>query len=168
MKLDYLQFQELEIFTRFGSRLEASVEAKIRRGRLLRELLKQERLSRWRRNSTWPGWWPTTRDCSTACTAITCRDWRPCFQLADRRPAALVFEPENWRDGCGRLARRAGAMSRRRELSRRLGALGYFRHHVCHARPGADGDHILQDFLLPQQDGGQYRSGSRRLPRLAC
>ncbi|GAB6048753.1 F0F1 ATP synthase subunit alpha [Methyloparacoccus murrellii] len=45
MKLDYLQFQELEIFTRFGSRLEASVEARIRRGRLLRELLKQERLS---------------------------------------------------------------------------------------------------------------------------
>jgi F-type H+-transporting ATPase subunit alpha len=44
MKLDYLQFQELEIFTRFGSRLEASVEAKIRRGRLLRELLKQDRL----------------------------------------------------------------------------------------------------------------------------
>jgi F-type H+-transporting ATPase subunit alpha len=45
MKLDYLQFLELEVFTRFGSRLEASVEAKIRRGRLLRELLKQDRLS---------------------------------------------------------------------------------------------------------------------------
>ena len=45
MKLDYLQFLELEVFTRFGSRLEAGVEAKIRRGRLLRELLKQERLA---------------------------------------------------------------------------------------------------------------------------
>lgn len=45
MKLDYLQFQELEVFTRFGSKLEASVEAKIRRGRLLRELLKQDRLA---------------------------------------------------------------------------------------------------------------------------
>lgn len=45
MKLDYLQFQELEVFTRFGSKLEASVEAKIKRGRLLRELLKQDRLS---------------------------------------------------------------------------------------------------------------------------
>ena len=45
MKLDYLQFLELEVFTRFGARLEASVEAKIRRGRVLRELLKQERLS---------------------------------------------------------------------------------------------------------------------------
>jgi F-type H+-transporting ATPase subunit alpha len=45
MKLDYLQFLELEVFTRFGARLEAGVEAKIRRGRLLRELLKQERLS---------------------------------------------------------------------------------------------------------------------------
>ncbi len=44
MKLDYLQFLELEIFTRFGTRLEAGAEAKIRRGRLLREVLKQERL----------------------------------------------------------------------------------------------------------------------------
>ena len=43
MKLDYLQFLELEIFTRFGARLEASVEARIRRGRVLRELLRQER-----------------------------------------------------------------------------------------------------------------------------
>ena len=45
MKLDYLQFLELEVFTRFGARLEASMEARIRRGRLLRELLKQDRLS---------------------------------------------------------------------------------------------------------------------------
>jgi len=45
MKLDYLQFLELEVFTRFGARLEASIEAKIKRGRLLRELLKQDRLS---------------------------------------------------------------------------------------------------------------------------
>ena len=43
MKLDYLQFLELEVFTRFGARLEASVEARITRGRVLRELLKQER-----------------------------------------------------------------------------------------------------------------------------
>ena len=45
MKLDYLQFLELEVFTRFGARLEASMEAAIKRGRLLRELLKQDRLS---------------------------------------------------------------------------------------------------------------------------
>jgi len=44
MKLDFLQFLELEVFTRFGSRLEASMEAKITRGRVLRELLKQDRL----------------------------------------------------------------------------------------------------------------------------
>jgi F-type H+-transporting ATPase subunit alpha len=44
MKLDFLQFLELEVFTRFGARLDASIEAKIRRGRSLRELLKQERL----------------------------------------------------------------------------------------------------------------------------
>jgi len=45
MKLDYLQFLELEVFTRFGARLEASMERAIRRGRVLREILKQERLS---------------------------------------------------------------------------------------------------------------------------
>ena len=45
MKLDYLQFLELEVFTRFGTKLEAGAEAKIRRGRLLREILKQDRLT---------------------------------------------------------------------------------------------------------------------------
>ncbi len=45
MKLDYLQFLELEVFTRFGARLEASMEAAIHRGQLLREILKQDRLS---------------------------------------------------------------------------------------------------------------------------
>ncbi|MET0515006.1 MAG: F0F1 ATP synthase subunit alpha [Nitrospiraceae bacterium] len=45
MKLDFLQFLELEVFTRFGTKLEASIEAKIIRGRVLRELLKQDRLS---------------------------------------------------------------------------------------------------------------------------
>lgn len=45
MKLDYLQFLELEVFTRFGSQLEASMEAKIRRGRVLREIFKQEQLA---------------------------------------------------------------------------------------------------------------------------
>jgi F-type H+-transporting ATPase subunit alpha len=45
MKLDYLQFLELEVFTRFGARLEASMEVAIRRGRVLREILKQDRLT---------------------------------------------------------------------------------------------------------------------------
>lgn len=44
MKLDYLQFLELEVFTRFGARLERSMEQAIRRGRVLREILKQDRL----------------------------------------------------------------------------------------------------------------------------
>ena len=44
MKLDYLQFLELEVFTRFGAKLEASMEAAIQRGRILREILKQDRL----------------------------------------------------------------------------------------------------------------------------
>lgn len=45
MKLDYLQFLELEVFTRFGARLEATIEKRIRLGRLLREILKQDRLA---------------------------------------------------------------------------------------------------------------------------
>ena len=44
LKLDYLQFLELEVFSRFGARLEASMEAAIKRGRVLREMLKQDRL----------------------------------------------------------------------------------------------------------------------------
>ncbi len=45
MKLDYLQFLELEVFTRFGSKLDKSIETRIRRGQILREILKQESLS---------------------------------------------------------------------------------------------------------------------------
>lgn len=44
IRLDYLQFLELELFARFGTRLEASVEQKLQRGRLLREILKQDRM----------------------------------------------------------------------------------------------------------------------------
>jgi F-type H+-transporting ATPase subunit alpha len=45
MKLDYLQFLELEVFTRFGARLETAMEIAIRRGQVLREILKQDRLT---------------------------------------------------------------------------------------------------------------------------
>lgn len=45
IRLDYLQFLELELFARFGTRLEAGVEDKLKRGRLLREILKQDRLA---------------------------------------------------------------------------------------------------------------------------
>lgn len=44
MKLDYLQFLELEVFTRFGSRPDATMQAQLERGRLLRRLLEQDRL----------------------------------------------------------------------------------------------------------------------------
>lgn len=47
IRLDYLQFLELELFARFGTRVEAGVEEKLRRGRLLREILKQDRLQPW-------------------------------------------------------------------------------------------------------------------------
>ncbi len=45
MKLDYLQFLELEVFTRFGAKLERSMQKKIEHGRILREILKQDRLA---------------------------------------------------------------------------------------------------------------------------
>lgn len=45
IKLEYLQFLELESFSRFGQKLEASMEALIKRGQLLREILKQDRLA---------------------------------------------------------------------------------------------------------------------------
>lgn len=45
MKLDYLQFLELEMFTRFGAKLEAAMERVIRRGRVLREIFRQDRLA---------------------------------------------------------------------------------------------------------------------------
>ena len=44
MKLDYLQFLELEVFTRFGAKLEETMARKLSRGRILREILKQDRL----------------------------------------------------------------------------------------------------------------------------
>jgi len=45
LRLDYLQFLEMEVFSRFGARLEASMEARLQRGRMLREILKQDRLN---------------------------------------------------------------------------------------------------------------------------
>jgi F-type H+/Na+-transporting ATPase subunit alpha len=42
MKLDYLRFLDLEVFTRFGAKLEKSIERQIERGRVLREILKQD------------------------------------------------------------------------------------------------------------------------------
>ena len=45
IKLDYLQFLELEIFTRFGARLEPGMEKILKRGRTLQVLLKQNRLA---------------------------------------------------------------------------------------------------------------------------
>lgn len=44
MKLNYLQFLEVELFTRFSAKLDPAVEQVIKRGRLLRQTLKQERL----------------------------------------------------------------------------------------------------------------------------
>lgn len=43
MKLDYMQFLELEIFTRFGAKLEPKMQQQIQNGRILREILKQDR-----------------------------------------------------------------------------------------------------------------------------
>jgi F-type H+-transporting ATPase subunit alpha len=45
LRLDYLQFLELEMFTRFGTRLEPGMAARVARGHLLRELFRQPRLA---------------------------------------------------------------------------------------------------------------------------
>ena len=45
LRLEYAQFAELEIFTRFGATVEKETRRKIERGRRIRETLKQGRLS---------------------------------------------------------------------------------------------------------------------------
>jgi F-type H+-transporting ATPase subunit alpha len=45
LKIDYSRFLELEVFTRFGSHLDAQTERALQRGALLRELLKQPRFA---------------------------------------------------------------------------------------------------------------------------
>ncbi|MCW8407449.1 F0F1 ATP synthase subunit alpha [Legionella sp. PATHC035] len=45
IKLDYMQFIDLEVFTRFGSKLDEAMELQVQRGRILREILKQNQLS---------------------------------------------------------------------------------------------------------------------------
>lgn len=44
LRLDYLQFLELELFTRFGTKLEAGMAARVARGRQLQILFGQDRL----------------------------------------------------------------------------------------------------------------------------
>ena len=45
LRLEYAQFTELEIFTRFGATVEKETRRKIERGRRIREVLKQPRLA---------------------------------------------------------------------------------------------------------------------------
>lgn len=45
LRLEYAQFAELEIFTRFGATVEEATRKKIERGRRIREILKQPRLN---------------------------------------------------------------------------------------------------------------------------
>jgi F-type H+-transporting ATPase subunit alpha len=45
LRLDYLQFLELELFLRFGTRLDDEMESRVRRGRLLQALFRQDRLA---------------------------------------------------------------------------------------------------------------------------
>ena len=44
LRLQYAQFAELEIFTRFGATVEEKTQKMIERGRRIREVLKQPRL----------------------------------------------------------------------------------------------------------------------------
>jgi len=45
LRLEYAQFAELELFTRFGATVEEETRKKIERGRRIREILKQPRLN---------------------------------------------------------------------------------------------------------------------------
>lgn len=45
LRLDYLQFLELELFTRFGTRLDEGMQARVVRGHLLQALFRQGRLA---------------------------------------------------------------------------------------------------------------------------
>ena len=45
IKLDYLQFLELEMFSHFGAHLEEGVKQRLKRGRILRKLLQQDQQS---------------------------------------------------------------------------------------------------------------------------
>ena len=45
LKLEYAQFQEVEVFTKFGAQLEEATLQRIARGQRLREILKQPRLN---------------------------------------------------------------------------------------------------------------------------
>ncbi|WP_279388680.1 alternate F1F0 ATPase, F1 subunit alpha [Pseudodesulfovibrio tunisiensis] len=45
LRLTYSQFQELEAFARFGTRLDNETRAKLEHGRVVREILKQDRFS---------------------------------------------------------------------------------------------------------------------------
>lgn len=45
LRLDYLQFLELELFTRFGTRLDPELAARVARGHLLQALFRQGRLA---------------------------------------------------------------------------------------------------------------------------
>lgn len=74
MKLAYLQFLELETFTRFGARLEASMEKAIRRGQVLREVLKQDRLA------------PIPIECQIAWLVAFNEGWLDEVALADVAP----------------------------------------------------------------------------------
>ena len=40
MKFDYMQFLELEIFTRFGAKIDKEMQKRVHRGRILREIFK--------------------------------------------------------------------------------------------------------------------------------
>jgi F-type H+-transporting ATPase subunit alpha len=56
MKLDFLQFLELEVFTRFGSRLEAGVDAKSGAAGCCGNSSNRNASPPCRRNSSWRGW----------------------------------------------------------------------------------------------------------------
>jgi hypothetical protein len=140
MKLDFLQFLELEVFTRFGSRLEAASMPRSSAAGCCGNCSNRNAWRRCRRNSTWPGWSPTTREHSTPWQVRRSRDgWRDC--CTRRR----LGDPGWPRVGMpGGMPSPAGcrrrAMSRRREMEYTLSRWIFGRPCIgWHATPPSRG-----------------------------
>ncbi|MBK7953697.1 MAG: hypothetical protein IPK02_06855 [Candidatus Accumulibacter sp.] len=99
MKLDFLQFLELEVFTRFGSRLRLQSTPKSGVAGCCGNSSNRNAWHRCRRNSNWPGWSPTTRGHSTLWRVRrSTSGWRDC--CTRRRQGVPGWLPVGtWRGG---------------------------------------------------------------------
>ena len=90
-RLDYAQFLELELFTRFGGAPDARVQKQIARGEHLRACWCSRNSHRCGWPTKWPWRWHCARDCSTRCPPRRSRGCGRAAGLAGlSTPAAAV------------------------------------------------------------------------------